>query len=99
VFSLKVSPNSELHFYHVHDREFRLAYIVNNKLDYVVRCELCEKSFSKYFKTHKLDEYYEDVKHKMLGVFTKRNEFYLEVVKYNENETIENALIGIIVNF
>jgi|JI9StandDraft_1071089.scaffolds.fasta_scaffold113946_1 hypothetical protein len=61
-FSLKVSPVSYLHFYHIHDREFKLAYIINNRLDLVVRCEFCEKSFPKYFKTHKIDDYYEDIK-------------------------------------
>jgi hypothetical protein len=68
----------------VHDREFKIAYLLNNRLEYVIRCEFCERSFTKYFKTHKIDEYIEDVKQKMLGVFTKKREFYVEVVRYNE---------------
>lgn len=99
VFSLKASTSDSLEFFHVHEREFRIAYLTNGKLDCVVECEFCDRSFSRYFKLHKLDEYHEDVKQKMLGVFSKKREFYLEVVKYNENESLENALIGIVMNF
>jgi hypothetical protein len=68
-------------------------------MEYVVRCEFCEKSFGRYFKTHKIDEYIENVKQKMIGVFTKRREFYVEVVRCNEQESLQDALINILANF
>jgi hypothetical protein len=98
-FSLKASPDLVLHFFHVRDREFRIAYLANSIMEYVVRCEFCEKSFGRYFKTHKIDEYIENVKQKMIGVFTKRREFYVEVVRCNEQESLQDALINILANF
>jgi hypothetical protein len=98
VFSLKLSPEATLDFYHDRDEQFKIAYMMDDRIEFVMQCEMCMKSFDRYFRTHKFDEYSEDIRQKMIGIVTKKREFYMEVIKYKEDSQLDNHLINLITN-
>jgi hypothetical protein len=97
-YTLKLLPNTFLEFYHIRDELFRIGYVVDSKLLFIIHCEMCTKTFNKYFKLHKHDEFAMDICQRMAGTANKKKEYFVEVIKYKEEEHIEQPLMVIALN-